>query len=61
MPIFPRVAALLGNEFRGMAAIQASTFAGVPHVQPGELDRVANGNSEVVPGVPYGHDRTPRR
>ena len=42
MPIFPRVATLLGDEFRRMVAIQAGTLAGVPHIEPGELGRVAD-------------------
>lgn len=52
-PVFPRVPAFLGNELRRMAAIQAGTLAGMPHVQPGELDRMADRNPQVLPGVPY--------
>ena len=42
VPIFPRVPALLGDQLRRIAAIQASTLAGVPHVQPDELGSMAD-------------------
>ncbi len=61
MPIFPRVAALLGNEFCGMAAVQAGTFGGVPHIEPGELDGVAGRQLQVLAGVQYGYSHAPRR
>jgi hypothetical protein len=59
VPIFSCVAALLGDEFRRMMAIQAGSLAGVPHVEPGELGRVADRDPQVLPGVANGHGHTP--
>ena len=61
VPIFPRVPALLGDQLRRIAAIQASTLAGVPHVQPDELGSMADRQFPVLPRVPHGHGRSPRR
>src|SRR6476661_6553328 len=59
-PVFPRVSALLGHEFRRMAAIQIKTLAGVPCRQPGQFGRVAERKPQVLPGVPSGQRDTPR-
>jgi hypothetical protein len=60
VPVFPRVSALLGYEFRRVAAIQVNTLGGVPHGQPGELGRVAERKTQVLTGVPSGRRHPPR-
>lgn len=61
VPIFLRVQALLRDQLHCMAAIQADTLAGMPRIQPGELGRLADRDPEVLPRVPCGHGRPPRR